>query len=103
MRRSGVRPERVRMPYVEQLAEGLSPRDWSIISTFNRLRVISGSQLERLHFHQLTGHSRNVKRAQVLKRLVGVGVLAPLPRRVGTANRGSAQQRYVLDSAGQRL
>jgi hypothetical protein len=103
MSRGGGRPERVRIPYVEQLAERLSPRDWSIISTIHRLRIISGLQLERLNFHELTGRSRSVKRAQVLKRLVDVGILVPLPRRVGTANRGSAQQRYVLDSAGQRL
>lgn len=103
MSRGNARPERVRMSYVEQLSERLSPRDWSIISTFNHVRIATGSQLERLHFHELTGRSRSVKRALVLKRLVDVRVLATLPRRVGTANRGSAQQRYVLDSAGQRL
>jgi hypothetical protein len=103
MRRTARRPARVRMPYVEQLAERLSSRDWSIISSIQRLRLVSGSQLERLHFHELTGRSRSVKRAQVLKQLVNAGVLITLPRRVGTAKRGSAQHRYVLDSAGQRL
>jgi hypothetical protein len=103
MSRGSGRPERVRVPYVEQLAERLSPRDWSIISTVNRLRIASALQLERLHFHELTGRSRSVKRADVLKRLVIAGVLVPVPRRVGTANRGSARQRYVLDTAGQRL
>lgn len=103
MSRGSARPERVRIPYVEQLAERLSPRDWSIISTVNRLRLVSALQLERVDFHDLTGRSRSVKRAQVLKRLADVGVLVPLPRRVGTANRGSAQHRYVLDSAGRQL
>jgi hypothetical protein len=91
------------MPYVEQLAERLSPRDWSIISTINRLRLVSSSQLERLHFHKLTGRSRSVKRGQVLKRLADAGVLMELPRRVGTTYRGSEEQRYALDSAGQQL
>jgi hypothetical protein len=91
------------MPYVEQLAERLSPRDWSIIFSVNRLRLLTGSQLERLHFHELIGRSRSVKRGQVLRRLVDAGVLVPLERLVGTANRGSAKQRYALDAAGRRL
>jgi hypothetical protein len=103
MNRGSGRPDRIRIPYVEQLAERLSPRDWSIISTINKLRIVSALQLERLHFHELTGHSRSVKRADVLKRLVGAGVIVSLPRRVGTAIRGSAQYRYVLDSAGRQL
>lgn len=103
MSRAAGRPERVRMPYVEQLADRLSSRDWSIISTVNRLRLTTGSQLERLHFFELTGRSRSVKRGEVLKRLTDAGVIVPLERRVGTANRGSAQQVYALDTAGQQL
>ncbi len=103
MSRAGGRPERVRMPYVEQLAERLSSRDWLIISTVYRLRLISGSQLERLYFNDLAGRSRSVKRWQVLKRLVDAGVLVPVERRVGTAHHGSAQLCYALDSGGLRL
>lgn len=103
MSRAARRPARVRMPYVEQLAQRLSPRDWSIISTIYRLRLISGPQLERLHFHELTGRSRSVKRSQILKRLADIGVIAQLDRLVGSANRGSAPQCYALDTAGQRL
>lgn len=103
MSTAGQRPERVRVPHVEQLAERLSPRDWSIVSTIDRLRIASGLQLERLHFHELNGRSRTVKRAQVLKRLVDAGVLFPVERRVGTAHRGSVHQRYALDSAGKQL
>lgn len=104
MSRTDGRPGRVRAPYVEQLAERLSPRDWSIIFTVNRLGLISGLQLERLHFDKLSSvRSRSVKRWQVLKRLADVGVLAPLARRVGTAHRGSMPLCYALDSAGQRL
>jgi hypothetical protein len=97
------RPDRVRTPYVEQLAERLSSRDWMILNTLDRLRLATGPQLERLHFSELTGRSRSVKRGQVLKQLVGVGAIVPLERRIGTANRGSAQQRYALDSGGRRL
>jgi hypothetical protein len=103
MSRAARRPARVRMPYVEQLAQRLSPRDRSIISTIYRLRLISGPQLERLHFHELTGRSRSVKRSQTLKRLADMGVIAPLDRLVGSANRGSAPQCYTLDTAGRRF
>jgi hypothetical protein len=91
------------MPYVEQLMERLSARDWAVIFTVNRLRLVSGLQLERLHFHELAPRSRSVKRWQVLKRLVDAGVLVPLLRRVGTAHRGSGGLCYSLDSVGQRL
>ena len=96
-------PRRVRMPYVERLAEALSDRDWAIIQTVDRVRLISGFQLERLHFHDLGTRSRSVMRWRVLKRLTDARVLYPLERRVGTARRGSARLSYVLDSAGQRL
>lgn len=103
MSRAAGRPARVRMPYVEQLAERLSSRDWMILLTLNRVRIATGLQLERLHFSELTGRSRSVKRADVLKRLVDAGVLTSFERRIGTAIRGSAQQRYLLDTAGSHL
>ena len=71
--------------------------------TVNRLRLVTGRQLERLHFTRLSGKSRSVVRWRVLKRLVGWQVLAPLPRRVGGGLRGSGQLAYALDTAGERL
>jgi hypothetical protein len=98
------RPERVRYSHIERLAERLSPRDWDILATLDRVRLATGIQLERLHFTSLTSQrSRAVKRWQVLKSLVGNRALMPLERRVGTSLHGSAQLHYVLDSAGQRL
>jgi len=97
------RPDRIRMPYVERLMTTLSTRDWAIIDTIYRLHVVSGLQLERLHFTPLSIHSRSVKRWQVLKRLVDARVLVPLERRIGTAQRGSSKLCYALDSAGLRL
>lgn len=96
-------PRRVRMPHVEWLMEVLSARDWAIIDTLSRTRLASGSQFERLHFHDLAERSRSVMRWRVLKRLVDVRVLVPLERRVGTAQHGSTKLCYALDSAGQRL
>lgn len=98
------RPERVRMPHVEQLAERLSPRDWVILETLDRVRIANGIQLERLHFSSLSSaRSRAVVRWAVLKRLVRDRALTTLDRRIGSSLHGSAKLRYVLDSAGQRL
>jgi hypothetical protein len=91
------------MPYVEQLAERLSTRDWMILLTLNRVRLATGTQLERLHFYELTGHSRSVKRGQVLKRLTDAAVLTSVERLIGAAKGGSEQQRYLLDTAGYQL
>jgi hypothetical protein len=100
---AGRPPQRVRISHVEWVADRLSDRDRAIIGTINRLRIATGLQLERLHFTDLSGRSRNVKRWQVLKRLVDWRVLMPLTRRIGGPLHGSAKLVYALDSAGQAL
>jgi hypothetical protein len=91
------------MPYVERLMQTLSARDWAIIETVQRVRIISGAQLERLHFSGLSARSRQVMRWRVLKRLVDARVLNTFERRIGSARHGSGKLCYVLDTAGQRL
>jgi hypothetical protein len=94
---------RVTAARVQWLAERCSPRDSALLGTLNRLRLASGSQLERLHFDDLTGRSRSVTRWRVLKRLTDWGLIVPLERRVGGSARGSSGAVYALDSAGARL
>jgi hypothetical protein len=101
--RRGDRASRVRTAHVLNLAESLSQREWQIMDSVNRLRLATGSQLERLHFSELTGRSQSVVRWRVLKRLVDARVLMPLSRRIGGSLRGSAQLVYALDVAGERL
>lgn len=97
-------PQRVRVPYVEQLIEQLSSRDWDIIDTIYRTHLATGTQLERLHFADLaTPRSRSVMRWRVLKRLTDARVLVTLDRRIGASRHGSGKLCYALDSAGQRL
>ncbi|MCA1674153.1 MAG: hypothetical protein LC799_18815, partial [Actinobacteria bacterium] len=62
--------QRIRSALVVALAEKLTEREWNVIETINRLRLVTGLQLERLHFAELTGKSRSVMRWRVLKRLV---------------------------------
>jgi hypothetical protein len=99
----GDRRRRVRAAFVIALAEQLSEREWAVMETVNRMRLVTGGQLERLHFAELTGKSRSVVRWRVLKRLVEWRVLLPLPRRVGGGLRGSSQLAYALDTAGKQL
>lgn len=84
----------------------LSVRDQAIVADVGRFRVLSGDQLRRLHFPVEPGGSLAgaVRRSQrVLKRLVGLGVLVALERRVGGVRAGSAGYCYVLGYRGQRL
>lgn len=97
---SARRDGRVRVAW---LAERLSDRDWQIVEAVNRLRLMSGGQLERLCFAALTGHSRAVVRGRVLRRLVDWQVLSLLPRRIGGAARGSSGAAFALGTAGARL
>ncbi|WP_217999828.1 hypothetical protein, partial [Actinomadura formosensis] len=67
---------RVRAAHVEWVAERLSDRDWAVIETVNRLRIVSGLQLDHLVFHTITTErSRAVVRSSVLRRLTAWRVL----------------------------
>lgn len=95
---------RLRPSHVEWVADRLSVRDWRIVEAVNRLRLLTGSQVERLFFADLQpGRSRIASRSRALHRLVTWRVLVPLPRRIGGAGRGSTTLVFALDSAGVRL
>jgi hypothetical protein len=93
-------PARIRLSHVEQITERLSRRDKDIIDDIHRLRLVTGAQLERLHFADLSPASRGRTRRRVLHRLVSWRVLATLPRRVGGVRAGSKGLVYHLDTAG---
>lgn len=93
----------MRAEYVALVAEGLSERDRAIVETVKWLRVVTGAQLERLHFADLADSSRPVMRRRVLARLVRLRLLVTLKRRIGGVRAGSAGLVYALDTAGQRL
>ncbi len=95
---------RVGSTTTEWVAERLSGRDWQIIEAVNVVRLLTGSQIERLFFGGgASGRSRIASRSRALHRLVVWRVLVPLPRRIGGAGRGSTTLAFALDSAGQRL
>lgn len=84
---------------LHQLREGLTERDWQIITTLARVRVATAGQLESLHFADVA--RRRARRR--LASLTGRRVLARLPRTVGGPGGGSSGHVYTLDVAGQRL
>lgn len=87
----------------EQLLDVLSQRDRLIVSELARLRVATAGQLERLCFGDLGGQHRDRSRRRVLARLVSLGVLASLERRIGGVRAGSSGLVFVLDLLGQRV
>ncbi|HEV2638170.1 MAG TPA: replication-relaxation family protein [Actinocrinis sp.] len=89
--------------YLDKLLDQLSERDWKIIADVWRCRVLSGDQITRLHFFNISQLTRQRTRRVVLARLVDWGILSPLSRRIGGIRGGSAGSVFSLDVAGQRL
>jgi hypothetical protein len=89
--------------YVRDLVDLLAARDKAILRDLARVRVLTGRQLERLHFHDLGAANRDRARRRVLNRLTSLSLVTTLERRVGGVRAGSAGLIYALDTAGQRL
>ena len=97
MRRLGTR-------MLAELAEQLFARDRKMVETVERLRLVSGRQLERLFFADVpvaASRARMARRA--LAGLVEAGVLGRLERRIGGVRAGAAGHVYYLTARGQRL
>jgi hypothetical protein len=87
-----------------ELADELSIRDRQIIETIGRLKLLSGSQVERLYFADgPTPETRARLARRSLARLARRGVLGRLQRRVGGVRAGAAGHTYYVAAAGQRL
>lgn len=89
---------------LQTLAGQLAERDWAILIDLATFRLLTGSQLRRLHF---TGHASLPAAARaangVLHRLAHTGLIHPLPRRIGGIRGGSDGSIWHLTGAGQRL
>jgi Replication-relaxation len=93
-------PIRVRTRHVEWVRERLGERDRAILASVARLRLVTGRQLERLHFLDVAPASRARVRRRVLARLVAWRVLMTLERRIGGVRAGSSGLVFALDAAG---
>ncbi|MDT3397545.1 replication-relaxation family protein [Streptomyces sp. B1866] len=75
----------------------------SVIRAVQKCRVLSGLQIQRLHFAALAPVSAERTRRRVLSRLVSWRVLATLERRIGGVRAGSDGLLFTLDTAGAKL
>jgi hypothetical protein len=95
---------RVSVPRLLALAEGIPLRDRAIVGTVARLTLVSGGQLVDLFFGEISNPSTRTRRARrSLGRLVEQRVLDRLERRRGGAGGGSSTWVYALGPAGRRM
>lgn len=97
-----------RVSHVEllQLRDTLSGRDLAVLSQIAELKLMSGAQIQAVHFPLLdhaTGDAAARAARRVLKRLVRERLLVRLERRVGGIRGGSAGFVYGLAPRGQRV
>lgn len=91
---------------VVRIRERLAPRDIAVLDQINSLRLMTGAQIQAVHFPLCDHESQHAAvRAtrRVLQRLVRDGLLVRLERRVGGVKGGSAGYIYAASALGQRL
>lgn len=94
---------RITTAQLATLADQLSERDKTILADLERVRVLTGAQLQRLHFDPINTASRARDRRRVLQRLTDLDLVFTLERRIGGIRAGSAGHIYTLTPAGRRL
>jgi hypothetical protein len=94
---------RLTTAHLTTLADQLSERDKAILGDLERARVLTGAQLQRLHFAEIAEPVRARDRRRILQRLVDLDLVSKLERRIGGIRAGSAGHVYTLSPAGQRF
>jgi hypothetical protein len=74
---------RITTAQLATLTDQLSARDRAILADLERVRVLTGAQLQRLHFDPLSHNSRARDRRRILRRLTDLDLVATLDRRIG--------------------
>jgi hypothetical protein len=96
-------PGRVSRRLASEVAERLSPRDRELLTLVARLRVLTGGQLARLFWVEGKPDTRARLARKALSRLSELGVLEPLPRRIGGVRSGSSGLTFAVGRVGQRI
>ncbi|WP_414940158.1 replication-relaxation family protein [Amycolatopsis sp. cmx-11-51] len=81
-----------------RLRQRLSQRDLAILLSLRQLRLLTGQQLQRLHFADGHRPTQARKTRAALKRLSELGVIVRLARRMGGLHAGS--DGYVIGLSG---
>ena len=87
----------------ERLIGQLSDRDWLILTSLQAARLLTGDQLTRLHFDDLSIDTQHRTRRRVMQRLHELKIVSRLDRLVGGVRAGSTGWVYALDVLGHRL
>lgn len=99
MTRSRISSVRLRL-----LADELTPRYTTPLPHLSRVRLLSGAHLDRLlATPDLSPETTARVRRRIMARLVGLGLVAMLGRRIGGVRAGSAGHVYTLTTAGHRF
>lgn len=97
-------PARVSTKHLQFLREKFSGRDFGVLESVRRYRLLRIHQIRRLHFDQHASEETAERIARrVLKRLTDEGLLVRLERRVGGVRAGSAGHIYSVSPLGHRF
>jgi chorismate mutase len=94
------RPARGR---VERLRQKLSERDFAVLRSLHKLRLLTGAQIARLHVAEGSTGTQARRTRALLQRLSELNVVVRLGRRVGGVRAGSAGFIYGLSGYGQAV
>lgn len=92
-----------RRPTLLQLQQLLSERDWEILASLARVRLLTSRQFQRLYFADGSPLTQARRTQRVMQRLFDWGLVARLERRIGGHHAGSAGYIYRLTPKGLRL
>jgi hypothetical protein len=88
---------------LDQLASGLTQRDWMVLQRVAESRLLTGAQLQRLYWHEGKQAARGRLARRALQRLTEHRLLVRLDRRVGGVRAGSSGFVYGIGPVGERL
>lgn len=89
---------------LQHLAEAIAERDRAMLGEIERLRLVTGGQLGRLFFATSPSAASGGRACRKqLGRLTALGLIEPLPRRVGGVRGGSNGTVWLATTEGRRL
>lgn len=86
---------------LDDITARLDDLDWSVLADLDRLRMVTATQIQRLHHGD--GEAARKRRVRQLSRLSRMGLTMRMDGRIGGPEAGSFPSIYTLDVAGIRL
>jgi hypothetical protein len=105
-RGSVVRASRIYQGEVRRIRESLAPRDLAVLDQVRDLKLMSGSQIQAVHFpmvDHVTADAAARAGRRVMRRLVRDGLLVRLSRVIGGVRGGSDGFVYAASPLGHRV